>query len=182
MDLELLKHAKGYIEKMANGINPLTGEKIPNNELINSVRISRCLFYVNDVLGEVLSNGGVKTVNLRKIPFNLTKEELKGFKISNEPMLVSDIVKTLNSLKTNPNMANLKASKITEWLVHLEILNVREINDRTYKLPSFTGEKMGLYIEERIGYRGEYFVVRYPKQMQEFIINNFDNLLEYIKR
>ena len=44
MDLELLKHAKSYIEKMANGINPLTGEKIPNNELINNVRISRCLF------------------------------------------------------------------------------------------------------------------------------------------
>ena len=126
--------------------------------------------------------GSIKTWDdFYKLPY-LTKEELKGFKISNEPMLVSDIVKTLNSLKTNSNMANLKASKVTEWLVHLEILNVREINGRTYKLPSFTGEKMGLYIEDRIGYRGEYFVVRYPKQVQEFIINNFDNLLEYIKR
>lgn len=41
MNLELLKHAKGYIEKMANGINPLTNENIPDNDLINNVRISR---------------------------------------------------------------------------------------------------------------------------------------------
>lgn len=58
MNIELLKHAKGYIEKMANGINPLTDEKIPDNELINNVRISRCLFYVNDILGEILENSG----------------------------------------------------------------------------------------------------------------------------
>lgn len=43
---------------MANGINPLTDEKIPDNELINNVRISRCLFYVNDILGEILENSG----------------------------------------------------------------------------------------------------------------------------
>ena len=41
---------------------------------------------------------------------------------------------------------------------------------------------MGLYIEERIGYNGEYYIVQYPKQMQEFIINNFDNLLKYINK
>ena len=46
MNLELLKHAKEYIEKMANGINPLTGEIVPDNDLINNIRISRCLFYV----------------------------------------------------------------------------------------------------------------------------------------
>lgn len=36
MNLELLKHAQGYIEKMANGINPLTGEITPSNDMINN--------------------------------------------------------------------------------------------------------------------------------------------------
>ena len=44
MNLELLKHAKEYIENMANGINPLTGESVKDDDLINNVRISRCLF------------------------------------------------------------------------------------------------------------------------------------------
>ena len=50
MNLDLLKHAKGYIEKLANGINPLTGENIPETDIINNIRISRCLFYVNNIL------------------------------------------------------------------------------------------------------------------------------------
>ena len=37
MDLELLKHAKGYIEKMANGINPLTGEVVSDNDTLNNI-------------------------------------------------------------------------------------------------------------------------------------------------
>jgi len=66
MNLELLKHAKEYIEKMANGINPLTGESVKDDDLINNVRISRCLFYVNDVLGNVLSNGGINNKKQKK--------------------------------------------------------------------------------------------------------------------
>ena len=54
MNLELLIHAQNYIEKMANGINPLTGKKVPQNETINNIRISRCLFYVNDVLKNII--------------------------------------------------------------------------------------------------------------------------------
>lgn len=56
MDYELLKHAKEYISKMANGINPLNGEKVKDDDLINNIRISRCLFYVNDVLNDILVN------------------------------------------------------------------------------------------------------------------------------
>ena len=79
MNLELLKHAQGYIEKMANGINPLTGEITPSNEMINNVKISRCLFYVNDVLKEVIANGGVNKNKVKKIPFNLTLKELSKY-------------------------------------------------------------------------------------------------------
>ena len=76
MNIELLKHAKGYIEKMANGINPLTNEKIPDDELINNVRISRCLFYVNDILEDVLTNGGINNKKTKKLPFTITKDIL----------------------------------------------------------------------------------------------------------
>ena len=72
MDIELLKHAKYYIEKMANGVNPLTNEIVPDDDLINNVRISRCLFYVNDVLKEVINNKGIKYNKNNKQQFCLT--------------------------------------------------------------------------------------------------------------
>ncbi|MGN1443606.1 MAG: hypothetical protein ACI4XE_07140, partial [Acutalibacteraceae bacterium] len=57
-DLETMKRAKSYIDMLANGIDPLTGETIRDDSVINNVRISRCLFYVSDVLNRAIDNGG----------------------------------------------------------------------------------------------------------------------------
>ena len=58
MDLILVKRAKEYISKMANGINPLTGEQVKDDDMINNIKISRCLFFVNDILNEIIANDG----------------------------------------------------------------------------------------------------------------------------
>ena len=42
-DLELLAWAQNYVEKMANGINPLDGSVIEDDSVLNNVRVSRCL-------------------------------------------------------------------------------------------------------------------------------------------
>ena len=78
MNLELLKHAQGYIENMAKGIHPLTGEIISDNEILNNIRISRCLFYVNDVLKDILTNAhkNISKNKIKLIPFSLTTKEL----------------------------------------------------------------------------------------------------------
>ena len=49
-DLEMIQRAKIYTDKLANGINPLDNTIIPENDIINNVKISRCLFYISDVL------------------------------------------------------------------------------------------------------------------------------------
>ena len=53
-ELEIMQHAKGYLDKLAKGIDPLTDREVPENDIINNVRISRCLFYVSDVLRQVI--------------------------------------------------------------------------------------------------------------------------------
>ena len=54
-DHEILCRAKTYIDKLANGIDPLTDEPVRENDIVNNVRISRCLFYVSGVLDKVIS-------------------------------------------------------------------------------------------------------------------------------
>ena len=58
-ELETLERAKIYMEKLANGINPIDGSVIPDEDVVNNVRLSRCFFYVSDVLRQVIENGGV---------------------------------------------------------------------------------------------------------------------------
>ena len=57
-ELETLKRAKMYVDKLANGVNPLNDEHVKDDDVINNVRISRCLFYVSSVLSKVIDNGG----------------------------------------------------------------------------------------------------------------------------
>ena len=49
-ELEIMKRAQIYIESLAKGIDPLSGQPVREDDIINNVRISRCLFYVSDVL------------------------------------------------------------------------------------------------------------------------------------
>lgn len=48
-----------YIDKLANGINPINDEPAADSDIINNVRLSRCLFYVSDILRQVIDNNGV---------------------------------------------------------------------------------------------------------------------------
>lgn len=56
-EIEKLGVAQMYIEKLANGIDPLTDREVQENDIINNVRISRCLFYVAYVLKRVQESG-----------------------------------------------------------------------------------------------------------------------------
>ena len=73
-ELEKIAYAKTYIEKLANGINPLTDQPVPDADSINNVRISRCLFYVSDLLRQIVENGGVsqRKQKRQRCRFNLT--------------------------------------------------------------------------------------------------------------
>ena len=74
-ELEKIARAKLYMEKLANGINPLNDQSIPEEELINNVRLSRCFFFVADVLRQVVENGGTKPVKrAEKAPLEVPVE------------------------------------------------------------------------------------------------------------
>ena len=60
-NLELLMRAKTYMDKLANGVNPLDDTPVLEDDIVNNIRISRCFFYVSDVLRQVIENGGEVT-------------------------------------------------------------------------------------------------------------------------
>ena len=82
-ELEKIAYAKSFIDKLANGINPLDDTPIPDGDIANNVRLSRCFFYVSDILRQVYENGGVGKVE-KTIPFSITHEQLSQFEFSYE--------------------------------------------------------------------------------------------------
>ena len=127
-ELETIQRAKMYMDKLANGINPIDDTQVPEEDTINNVRLSRCFFFVSDVLRRVIENGGVAPQNTTKksgkIPFKLTDSERRKFEISPTPISISEISKRLNALIDPKSMKTIPYRQIREWLSTIGMLGV----------------------------------------------------------
>ena len=149
------------MEKLANGINPLTNEPVPESECINQVRISRCLFYSANIIGKVIDNDGVVGYQKRtaKEPFFITKEQLSKYVFDSAPIPVSEIANKINMLVDMTNQLKLKSTSINTFLLNNNLLEEKlSSNDKKYKVPTTQGSLVGIAREERNGQYGTYFV------------------------
>lgn len=180
-ELETLQRAKMYLDKLANGIDPLTDSPVPENECINQVRISRCLFYVSDVLRKLIDNGGniEKPQKIKKTSFSITQEELKRYPFDEIPIPVSEITKKINDLVVSETTTKLKHSSITSFLMQEGFLVEREFAEgKKSKFPTKQGKSIGISREERQGQNGPYYVTVYNADAQRFILDNLYAIIE----
>lgn len=178
-ELEKIAYAKSFIDKLANGINPIDDSVIKDDDIVNNVRISRCFFYVSDILRQVIDNGGI----IKKkayIPFELSLQERSKFAYSDKPIPISEIAKRLNALIVNENMKKIAYRDIAEWLVSVDMLCVYTKPDgKTAKMPTENAENIGMFTEKRTGQRGEYTVTVCNKNAQMFVVDNLDAIISY---
>lgn len=179
-ELETIQRAKMYIDNLANGINPLNGQHLPEEDIVNNVRITRCLFYVSNVLQQVIQSSGIvgKQTKPKKQPFNLDVADRLKFEISETAIPVSEITKRINSLIDAETMMLLKYQSITGWLLNAGFLTARpDYDGKMKKYPTEAGNRIGIQIEHRIGIRGDYDVIVYSPQAQQFIVDNLDGII-----
>ncbi len=180
-ELETMQRAKMYLDKLANGVNPLTDQPTSDTDCINQVRISRCLFYVSDILRRVIENGGNigKVVKAKKESFSISFEGLKRFSLTDSPIPVSVITNRINDLIDQNTMAKLKYTSVTSFLLQSGFLMESQAGDgKTAKLPTEQGKALGISTEERIGQAGTYHVTVYNIEAQQFILDNIEAIIE----
>ncbi len=180
-ELKIIAHAKNYIDKLAKGINPLTDEPVSDDDIVNNVRISRCLFCVSDVLDEVIRNGGINKSD-SKIPFSITPEQLEKYEYPLYPLGIMEFLRNLLALTENPAMKPLPANKVNDWLVEKGFLTVLTYNDKKKKIPTDDGIKLGIISEKREGIHGEYTAILYDKNVQQFIIDNIFEIIDFCNK
>ena len=55
-ELDMIRRAQMYMEKLSHGINPLDGTPVAAGDLIRNGRMSRCFAFVAEVLDKVVTN------------------------------------------------------------------------------------------------------------------------------
>lgn len=183
-ELEKIERAKMYMDKLANGINPIDDTVVPEEDVINHVRLSRCFFFVSDVLCQIIDNGGVSprtpAKKPKKVPFDLPYERRASFAFSEIPIPVSEIAKRLNLLSTDENMKKISYRDIRSWLIEIGMLHQEALpSGSKTKRPTAEGMELGISVEERMGAQGAYQVVLYNVQAQHFIVDHLDAIMEH---
>ena len=180
-ELEILQHAKEYLDKLAKGIDPLTGREVPEGEIINNVRISRCLFYVSDVLRQVIENGGIQVKAVKdseKAPFALSFEDRSRYAFGDWPLSASQIAQRLNELVDLETMQQLKTTSITKFLLQSGLLfDEEDSGGKKNKRPTEAGRELGISTQLRTGQNGDYTAVVYSREAQQFILDNLDAII-----
>lgn len=177
-EIEKIEYAKLFIDKLANGINPIDDTEIKDDDVVNNVRLSRCFFYVSDILRQVIENGGTGKKKSGFARFDLPAEQLSNFSFSEKPIPISEIAKRLNLLITDENMQKISHRDLTNWLLAIGMLFENSTFDgKTSKRPTDQGSNIGISTEVRTGQRGEYIVVVYNKEAQTFIIDNLESII-----
>ena len=180
-ELETLERARMYMQKLANGINPIDGTSIPDGDTVNHVRLSRCFFYVADVLRQVIDNGGVNgQKKAKKTPFSLTVKQRSSFAFSSAPIPISEVSKRINALVEDETMKTMSYRAIRDWLLYLGMLEeMQDGEGKIVKRPTKQGEDMGIHLESRTGLNGLYVVVVYDLDAQHFILDNLDAVIAF---
>lgn len=174
-EIGIIARAQVYLEKLANGVNPLTDEEVAEKDVVNNVRISRCLFYVSGILKQITTTG---VYEVKKTEFTLSQHQLTAFPYSEEPITISEMTKRLNEVANPAASKPLRNGVITEWLTQTGMLSTVTINDKAHKRVTESGRNIGIISEQRVNQQGTtYEAIFYSLSAQHFIIDNIDAII-----
>jgi hypothetical protein len=178
-ELEKLQRAKMYIDKLADGIDPISDTEMQQDSVLNNVRLSRCFYYVSEILGQVIENGGrVRTIpESEKSDFELPPGKIADITCSNEPLMISRFMERINAAVDSNTMRKLPPTAVTEWMTAHDLLTVVTEAEKNKKIPTASGRQLGLMLETRQGTRGQYDAVLYNENAQRFILEHLEEII-----
>ncbi len=180
-ELELMKHAKNYLDQMAAGSDPLRGTPIPEGDLVLQPRISRCLAYVSGILEKVIQNGGqVSAYHTDLLPFAVTAEQLRRVPLSGEPIGIRDFCGRISEQIDASVMRRLNPSIVTGYLVRQGLLEeqVRQDGKKT-RISSRRGREIGIQTVYKNTAYGERSAIVYDAAAQRYMLEHMEDIMAY---
>ena len=179
-DRERLYTAKLYIDKLANGMNPMTGEDLPEDTILNDVSLCRVFVFISNILNDISQNTGKSGYAYlkRKEKFRINASQKKEIQISEESVGVSTIASRIGKV-LDRDVKNIPSVKITLWLESQGLLERETTDEGVYKRATEDGELIGIETRKMKYGEREYFKTFYDANAQLFIISNLEEISKY---
>jgi len=176
-EFEKMAKAKLVLEKMARGIDPLTGEVISEENFLCDPRISRCFVFVAEVLENVIN--GVYSERVSKLEqFLITPEQKSQVNFTAGKIGLTEFTKCINAclnLNLSKKLTNVELSK---RLKKMEILG-ENIGEKG-KARTVTNENSAAYGFEMIkrSFEGkEYQMLVMNDQGKQYLLEHLEEIM-----
>lgn len=162
---------------LADGIDPVTGEILPMESVVNRPEVIRSLFYAIDAIEKNMrSRSSDEPKNKktgRKPKCTLSPDAMKQVKVMDVPQPITRIVSYINEVVDNTVMKKLNYKSALAWLLSNGYITEDIIEGIPVKKPTSKGENIGITIEQRISQTGKlYLVTLYSEEAQRMIVEH----------
>lgn len=173
-ELEILERADNYLQILAKGIDPISGEILSNDNPINHERMHKFFTYVSSVMKKVIAkeqniDNRTEIRQSRKINDYV---EYKNILISNQSISMSELER---NIRKNEAYNNIWRSTILTWLASKGLFTSGETNSVT-QLGLDTGIEIIGISYRRVIEGKQRFV--YNTNAQKYIIDNLTEILQ----
>lgn len=180
-DNERYYTTKIYLDRLAKGMDPLTGEDLPLDTVLNNVYVCRAFALASEVFDKVIKNGcRVTPVTDRRerLAFSITEQQRDKIVVSESPVSVTVIARRVERV-LDRDVKPLAPTKITEWLEAEGFLTtVVSENGRHTRVATANGESLGIVTKDE-DLRGETIKKSYYDiNAQAFVVANLDKIAE----
>lgn len=179
-DLEKLENALTYVERIADGKNPINNDIADNDDVMNNPIIIRSMFFIKDVLAELKNNNGIigKANGTRRKAFPM--EALSNYQYTGVKT-ITRLAEQLNAGIDEKIYKKLSYRTVTDWLKKNSYLIETE-DEQLGKKVTLTTEKaraIGITHSLQTSMSGtSYYRIEYDKQGQEFVVQNLPAMVD----
>lgn len=175
-EVEKVQKAKGIMQKLAEGINPLNEERIENSEFLCDARMSGCFNFITEVLDNVIKHRNES--QSRDLKFVITPEQKGKVSLPEGKIGVNEFSKRINECLNLDVSKRLTGVELNKRLKKLGVLSEEQLEDG--KTKTVTNEKSAGYgFElERKKYNGvEYDMVLINNEGKRYLLENLESIM-----
>lgn len=176
-EIEKLTNAKETIEKLAGGINPLSGEAIEKGNLICDENINDTLLYTAQKLDKLIKwelNKGLKET----LKFVISKEELEKIKLPDKKIGVNEFAKHINQVINTNISKKLSGVEINKRLKQMGVLGEEQEDNKKRTVTNENSSKYGIEVEKRTFNGKEYEAIVFNEEGKKFLLDNLESIME----
>ena len=180
IDLDKLDIAIKYVERIADGRNPVNNIPLDEESALANQNVLRCMNFIKNVLEEVKENDGyIEKCEKKNKNNNYPFERFKLFKYESDKT-INNFLKQLNEPIQDEQYKKVSHKPITTWLKQEGYLKDEKLGEFEISATIVTekGKEIGLRNEKRTFDGRDYVAVVYNQQAQEFIVEKLEEILK----